>query len=185
MNNQLNFLDHAVLVGYFALILVVSLYLILKEKKDSKANASVDYFLGGKNLSWFVIGASLFASNIGSEHLVGLAGAGAAGDFPAAQFEILAAFMLLLLGWLFVPLYLKSGVFTMPQFLELRYGPWARNYLTWVSILGYVITKIALTITAGGIIFTTLMGIDFWTGAIIVVVATGVYTIFGGLKVVV
>ncbi|PTM05631.1 MAG: sodium transporter [Bacteroidetes bacterium] len=184
-HQQLNFLDHAVLIGYFALILVVSLYLIFKEKKTSTANASSDYFLGGKNLSWFVIGASLFASNIGSEHLVGLAGAGAAGDFPAAQFEILAAFMLLLLGWLFVPLYLRSGVFTMPQFLERRYGPWARNYLTWVSILGYVITKIALTITAGGIIFTTLMGIDFWTGAIIVVVATGVYTIFGGLKVVV
>lgn len=184
-HQQLNFLDHAVLIGYFALILVVSLYLIVKEKKTSTANASSDYFLGGKNLSWFVIGASLFASNIGSEHLVGLAGAGAAGDFPAAQFEILAAFMLLLLGWLFVPLYLRSGVFTMPQFLERRYGPWARNYLTWVSILGYVITKIALTITAGGIIFTTLMGIDFWTGAIIVVVATGVYTIFGGLKVVV
>mgnify|MGYP003630917053 FL=1 len=184
-HQQLNFLDHAVLIGYFALILVVSLYLIIKEKKTSTANASSDYFLGGKNLSWFVIGASLFASNIGSEHLVGLAGAGAAGDFPAAQFEILAAFMLLLLGWLFVPLYLRSGVFTMPQFLERRYGPWARNYLTWVSILGYVITKIALTITAGGIIFTTLMGIDFWTGAIIVVVATGVYTIFGGLKVVV
>tara|TARA_R110002050_G_scaffold258763_1_gene398113 strand:- start:57 stop:1688 length:1632 start_codon:yes stop_codon:yes gene_type:complete len=185
MNQQLNFIDHAVLIGYFALIFVVSLYLIIKEKKTSTANASSDYFLGGKNLSWFVIGASLFASNIGSEHLVGLAGAGAAGDFPAAQFEILAAFMLLLLGWLFVPLYLRSGVFTMPQFLERRYGAWARNYLTWVSILGYVITKIALTITAGGIIFTTLMGIDFWTGAIIVVVATGVYTIFGGLKVVV
>ena len=182
---QLNFLDHAVLIGYFALILVVSLYLILKEKRSSTSDASSDYFLGGKNLSWFVIGASLFASNIGSEHLVGLAGAGASGDFPAAQFEILAAFMLLLLGWLFVPLYLRSGVFTMPQFLERRYGAWARNYLTWVSILGYVITKIALTITAGGIIFTTLMGIDFWTGAIIVVVATGIYTIFGGLKVVV
>ena len=81
-HQQLNFLDHAVLIGYFALILVVSLYLIVKEKKTSTANASSDYFLGGKNLSWFVIGASLFASNIGSEHLVGLAGAGAAGDFP-------------------------------------------------------------------------------------------------------
>lgn len=185
INQQLNLLDYSVLIGYFAIILFLSLYLILKERKETKQSASSEYFLGGKSLSWFVIGASLFASNIGSEHLVGLAGAGAAGDFPAAQFEILAAFMLLLLGWLFVPLYIKSGVFTMPQFLELRYGSWARNYLTWVSILGYVITKIALTITAGGIIFTTLMGIDFWTGAIIVVVATGVYTIFGGLKVVV
>jgi SSS family solute:Na+ symporter len=140
-SQQLTLLDHSVLIGYFALILVVSLYLILKERKTSKTDASSEYFLGGKNLSWFVIGASLFASNIGSEHLVGLAGAGASGDFPAAQFEILAAFMLLLLGWLFVPLYLRSGVFTMPQFLERRYGSWARNYLTWVSILGYVIKK--------------------------------------------
>jgi SSS family solute:Na+ symporter len=113
-SQQLTLLDHSVLIGYFALILVVSLYLILKERKTSKTDASSEYFLGGKNLSWFVIGASLFASNIGSEHLVGLAGAGASGDFPAAQFEILAAFMLLLLGWLFVPLYLRSGVFTLP-----------------------------------------------------------------------
>jgi SSS family solute:Na+ symporter len=144
---------------------------------------SQGYFLGGRNLGWFIVGSSLFASNIGSEHLVGLAGAGASGDFPAAQFEILAAFMLLLLGWLFVPFYIKSGVFTMPEFLEKRYDSWSRGYLSWVSIVSYVITKISITIAAGGIVFTALLGIDFWTGAFVIVVLTGLDTLFGGLKV--
>ena len=181
----LNNLDFIVLGGYFLLVFAIAAILIIRDRRKSKASASEEYFLGGRNLGWFIIGASLFASNIGSEHLVGLAGAGAAGDFPAAQFEILAAFMLLLLGWLFVPFYIKSGVFTMPEFLEKRYSKWARGYLSWVSIIAYVITKISVTIAAGGIIFTALLGIDFWTGAVIVVVATGLYTILGGLKAVV
>ncbi|CAE7423652.1 unnamed protein product, partial [Symbiodinium sp. CCMP2456] len=150
-----------------------------------KGGQSAGYFLGGKNIGWFAVGASLFASNIGSEHLVGLAGAGASGAFPMAQFEILAAIMLLVLAWVFVPIYLRLGVFTMPQFLERRYGSWSRSYLTWVSLIGYVLTKISLTIIAGGIIFVSLLGIDFWLGATLVVVITGVYTIFGGLRVVV
>jgi hypothetical protein len=99
-----------------------------------------------------------------------------------AQFEILAAFMLLLLGWVFAPFYLRSGVFTMPEFLERRYSPAARWYLAAISILGYVLTKISVTIFAGGLVFVTLMGIDFWTGALVVVVATGLYTILGGLR---
>ena len=185
IQTKLEILDILVVVGYFVLIFVIAGILIYKERKSEKSDASTSYFLGGRNLGWFIIGASLFASNIGSEHLVGLAGAGASGDFPAAQFEILAAFMLLLLGWIFVPFYIRSGVFTMPEFLERRYDSWARSYLSWVSILAYVLTKISVTIAAGGIIFTGLLGIDFWTGAFIVVVATGVYTMFGGLKAVV
>lgn len=183
--HTLAFADFAVIIGYFVLVFAIAIVLILRDRKRSTATATEQYFLGGRNLGWFVIGASLFASNIGSEHLVGLAGAGAAGDFPVAQFEILAAFMLLLLGWLFVPLYLRSTAITMPQFLEQRYDGWSRSYLTWVSIIGYITTKIAVTITAGGIIFTALLGIDFWTGAIIVVVGTGLYTVFGGLRAVV
>tara|TARA_R110002072_G_scaffold26877_6_gene88334 strand:- start:4396 stop:5760 length:1365 start_codon:yes stop_codon:yes gene_type:complete len=93
--------------------------------------------------------------------------------------------MLLLLGWVFVPFYLKSGVFTMPEFLEKRYDKWSRGYLSWVSIIAYILTKISVTIAAGGIVFTSLLGISFWTGAIIIVVATGIYTVFGGLKAVV
>ncbi len=183
--STLSFPDYIVLAGYFALIFGLFIYLYLRDRRRGLANDSSAYFLGGRNLPWFIVGASLFASNIGSEHLVGLAGAGAAGDFPVAQFELLASFMLLLLAWVFVPIYLRTGIFTMPQFLEKRYDNWSRSYLTWLSIVGYVLTKIALTIMAGGIIFTALLGIDFWLGAIIVVVATGIYTLFGGLKAVV
>src|SRR5688572_18960166 len=97
------------------------------------------------------------------------------------QFEVLASFMLLILGWVFVPFYLKSGVFTMPEFLERRYSRGARRYLAIVSIIAYVLTKISVTIFAAGIVFETLMGVDFWTGAFVVVIATGLYTVFGGL----
>lgn len=184
--STLQLLDYLVIGGYFLLVFLIVAGIIRKERRQkSSSDATSGYFLGGRKMGWFVIGASLFASNIGSEHLVGLAGAGASGDFPAAQMEILAAFMLLLLGWLFVPFYLRSGVFTMPEFLEKRYDQWSRTYLSWVSIAAYVLTKISVTIAAGGIICTALLGINFWTGAIIIVVATGLYTILGGLKAVV
>src|SRR5687768_10868870 len=98
------------------------------------------------------------------------------------QFEVLASFMLLILGWVFVPFYLRSGVFTMPEFLERRFSAGARWYLAGVSIVAYILTKISVTIAAGGIVFEALMGIDFWTGALVVVIATGVYTVFGGLR---
>ncbi len=186
LENSLNGIDFSVIAGYFLVLVVLVLYItIVDRRKAKKEGAVADYFLGGKNLGWIVIGASLFASNIGTEHLVGLAGAGAAGDFAAGQFEIIAAFALLLLGWLFVPFYLKSGVYTMPEFLEKRYSSWSRGYLSYISIAGYILTKISVTIAAGGIIFTTLLGVDFWTGSIIIVVITGLYTVFGGLKAVI
>ena len=178
---HLTSLDWVVVGLYFVLIFAGALYATWSERRG-KQETSADYFLAGRNTGWFIVGASLFASNIGSEHLVGLAGTGAASGVAVAQFEILAAFILLLLGWLFVPFYLRSGVFTMPEFLERRYSPAARWYLAGISILGYVLTKISVTIFAGGIVFEALMGIDFWTGAIVVVVATGAYTLFGGLR---
>jgi len=171
-------LDYVIIAGYFIIVFGIAAWATIKEKVNA---SSSDYFLGGKNVGWFVIGASLFASNIGSEHLVGLAGSGASSGVAVAQFEIMAGFMLLLLGWVFVPFYVRSGVFTMPEFLEKRYSPGARTYLTWVSIIAYIITKISVTIAAGAIVFTAI-GVEFWTGAIIIVVATGIYTIFGGLK---
>ena len=112
---------------------------------------------------------------------MGLAGTGAASGVAVGQFEVLASLILLILGWVFVPFYLRSGVFTMPEFLERRYSKSARWYLAIVSIIAYVLTKISVTIAAGGIVFEALMGVNFWTGAIVVVIATGVYTIFGGL----
>jgi SSS family solute:Na+ symporter len=172
--------DWVVIGLYFVLVFGGAVWATLRERRGTETSA--DYFLAGRDTGWFIVGASLFASNIGSEHLVGLAGTGAASGVAVAQFEILAAFVLLLLGWVFVPFYLRSGVYTMPEFLERRYSPAARWYLAIVSIIGYVLTKISVTIAAGGIVFEALMGIDFWTGALVVVVATGIYTIFGGLR---
>lgn len=170
-----------VIIGlYFVLVFSVALWVTRSE--TGTRDSSAGYFLAGRNVGWFVIGASLFASNIGSEHLVGLAGTGAASGVAVGQFEILASLILLILGWVFVPFYIKSGVYTMPEFLERRYSAGARWYLAVISVLGYVITKISVTIAAGGIVFNALMGIDFWTGALIVVIATGLYTVLGGLR---
>ena len=176
----LSTLDWVVIAIYFALTFGVAIWASLRER--SQRGTSADYFLAGRNVGWFLVGGSLFASNIGSEHLVGLAGTGAASGFAVAQFEVLASLILLILGWVFVPFYLSSGVYTMPEFLERRYSSGTRWYLAVISIVGYVLTKISVTIAAGGIVFESLMGIDFWTGALIVVIATGIYTIFGGLR---
>ncbi|MCB9303349.1 MAG: sodium/solute symporter [Lewinellaceae bacterium] len=185
MLSSLSVLDLLIILAYFLVVFLLAAWVTIQERRSKAHNyGSQDYFLGGKNLGWFVIGASLFASNIGSEHLVGLAGSGARGDMPAAQFELLASLILILLGWVFVPFYIKSGVFTMPEFLERRYSPAARNYLSVVSILAYVLTKISITIFAGALVFE-VMGVEFWTGAVVVVLATGVYTAFGGLRAVV
>jgi SSS family solute:Na+ symporter len=178
--STLSTLDWVVIIAYFLLTFGVAIWATVIERKS--AGTTKDYFLAGRDAGWFLVGGSLFASNIGSEHLVGLAGTGAASGVAVAQFEILASLILLLLGWLFVPFYLRSGVFTMPEFLERRYSSGARWYLAIISIIAYVLTKISVTIAAGGIVFTALMGIDFWTGALVVVVITGIYTIFGGLR---
>jgi solute:Na+ symporter, SSS family len=180
VTSTLSTLDWVVIVGYFLLTFGVAIWATVIERKS--AGTTKDYFLAGRDAGWFLVGGSLFASNIGSEHLVGLAGTGAASGVAVAQFEILASLILLILGWVFVPFYLRSGVFTMPEFLERRYSPAARWYLAVISIIAYVLTKISVTIAAGGIVFTALMGIDFWTGALVVVVITGIYTIFGGLR---
>ena len=177
---MLEYLDWILIVAYFIIVFLVAFWSSFSKKRRSKSSS--DYFLAGRNIGWFIIGASLFAANIGSEHLVGLAGTGAASGVAVGQFEILASLILLILGWLFVPFYLKSGVFTMPEFLEKRYSAGARWYLAVISIIGYVLTKISVTIAAGGIVFESLMGIEFWTGALIVVIVTGIYTVLGGLR---
>ncbi len=175
--SDLPLIDWLVIIGYFALTLGVAWWV---SRKASQSSA--DYFLASRDSGWFLIGASLFASNIGAEHLVGLAGAGAGSGFAVAHYEIWASMILLLLGWLFVPFYLRSGVYTMPEFLERRYGPSARWYLAVISIIAYVLTKISVTIVAGALVFETLFGGGFWVGAIAIVALTGAYTVLGGLK---
>jgi SSS family solute:Na+ symporter len=180
MEGSLQLVDWLVIVAYFLAVFTVVWW--GERGNQHTRDTSAGYFLAGRNIGWFVIGASLFASNIGAEHLVGLAGTGAKNGVVFGQYECQASAILLILTWLFVPFYLRSGVYTMPEFLERRYGPAARWYLAIISIVGYVLTKISVTIAAGGIVFTALAGVGFWTGAVIVVLATGVYTIFGGLR---
>ncbi len=181
MLNTLSFWDIAIIAAYFGIILWIAKW---ASGSKSKSGDSVDYFLAGKSQGWLVVGASLFASNIGSEIILGVSGAGARANMPMANFEIIASLVLILLGWVFVPFYLRTGVYTMPEFLEKRYSKACRNYLSVVSILAYVITKISLIIFAGALVFETI-GIPFWTGAIITVIATGFYTVLGGLKAVI
>lgn len=178
---ELSLLDIVTIGVYFLMVFAIAWWASRRERSQ---NESTDYFLAGRDVGWFVVGASLFASNIGSEHLIGLAGSGFAEGVPVAQYEILAGIALLLLGWVFVPFYLKSNVSTMPEFLEKRYDRKSRVYLSVVSIIGYVLTKISVTIYAGGIVFEAI-GVDFWVGAFVLVIATGIYTVFGGLKAVV
>ena len=176
-------LDWIVIAGYFGILLGVAWWVIRKGKDTSE-----DYFLAGRNLGWFVVGASIFASNIGSEHLVGLAGSGATDGVAMAHYE-LHAWCLLVLGWVLAPFYMRSKVFTMPEFLERRFNPMSRTMLSLISLFAYVLTKIAVGIFAGGVVFSTLLpdlsflGLDsFWIGSVMVLILTGVYTALGGLR---
>lgn len=173
-------LDFAVLFAYFAAVAAIS-YWSSKKSLDSSEN----YFLSGRSVGWLAVGASLFASNISAEHFIGLAGSGASSGLAVGQFEWLACFILLLLGWFFVPFYLRLGVFTMPQFLEQRYDSRCRTYLSMVSLIAYVFTKISVAVFAGALVLKEVLGWNIWVGAIVLVVATGIYTIFGGLRAVI
>ncbi|MEM9280545.1 MAG: sodium:solute symporter [Verrucomicrobiota bacterium] len=172
--------------------MIVALYFggliwIVKWSSRQVTNTT-DYFLAGRHAGWFVVGASLFASNIGSEHIVGLAGNGAASGMAMAHWE-LHAWVMILLAWVFVPFYYRSGVFTMPEFLERRFNSRTRWVLSLVSLLAYVFTKVSVTVYAGALVFMTLLPDTFgtpenafWVGAFTTVILTGIYTVFGGLR---
>ncbi len=176
-------IDWIVLGAFLLVLMMVIRWVIMRED-----HTSADYFLAGRNVGWVVIGASIFASNIGSEHLVGLAGAGAESGMAMAHWEM-QGWIILILGWLFVPFYARSKVFTMPEFLERRYNTATRNFLSIISLVSYVLTKVAVTVYAGGIVFKEVFGIDewlgidfFWFGAVGLVVITGIYTVLGGMR---
>jgi SSS family solute:Na+ symporter len=181
--STLNAIDWIIIAGYFLIILGLAWW-VIKRRQDT----TTDYFLAGRHLGWLIVGASIFASNIGSEHLVGLAGSGATDGVAMAHYE-LHAWCLLVLGWVMVPFYIRSKVFTMPEFLERRFSPTARTVLSAISLVAYVLTKIAVGIFAGGVVFSVLlpelnfMGLDsFWIGSVLVIVLTGLYTIMGGMR---
>ncbi|MCD7937622.1 MAG: sodium:solute symporter [Tannerellaceae bacterium] len=173
-----------VVIAIFAVALIGIIVWVLNQKQEN----SGDYFLGGRDATWIAIGASIFASNIGSEHLIGLAGAGASSGMAMAHWEI-QGWMILILGWVFVPFYERSMVLTMPEFLERRYNKESRTILSVISLVSYVLTKVAVTVYAGGLVFQQVFGIQelwgidfFWIAAIGLVVITALYTIFGGMR---
>ena len=179
--------DWIAIAAYFTVLLIVAWSAITKEKDNA-----TDYFLAGRNLGWWIIGASIFASNIGSEHIVGLAGSGAKDGVALAHYEF-HAWCLLVLAWVFVPFYARSLVFTMPEFLERRFSTRSRYVLSIVSLLTFIVSKIAVGIFAGGVVFGALlpdlrinlggMEIDsFWIGSVLVVLLTGLYTMLGGMR---
>jgi SSS family solute:Na+ symporter len=180
-------LDWLAIAFYFGILLCVAWW-VVRRAKDTAA----DYFLAGRNLGWWVIGASIFASNIGSEHIVGLAGSGAKDGVAMAHYE-LHAWCLLVLAWVFVPFYARSLVFTMPEFLERRFSTSSRYVLSIVSLITFIVSKIAVGIFAGGVVFSTLLpeihltlgGIEinsFWIGSVAVIALTGLYTALGGMR---
>jgi len=173
-----------IVLGLFCLGLVGIIFWVTKKKNET----TTDYFLAGRDATWLAIGASIFASNIGSEHLVGLAGAGASSGMAMAHWEM-HGWIILILGWFFVPFYARSGVFTMPEFLEKRYNRGSRSVLSIISLVSYVFTKVAVTVYAGGIVFKQVFGIEsmfgidfFWISAVGLVLLTGIYTTLGGMK---
>jgi SSS family solute:Na+ symporter len=172
-------IDWIIVFFYFVAIGGIAWWVMRRRQEDAAG-----YFLASRHVGWYVIGASIFASNIGSEHIVGLASTGAQSGVALGHYE-LHSWCVLLLGWVFVPFYLRSRVFTMPEFLELRYTPKARWFLSVISLIAYVLTKVSVTVYAGAVVFETLMGVEFWTGALVVVIVTGVYTALGGLRAVV
>jgi len=175
-------------VALFAAAMVWIVVDVMKKKKSS----SSDYFLSGRDATWIAIGASIFASNIGSEHLIGLAGSGASSGMAMAHWEM-QGWMVLILAWVFVPFYERSMVYTMPEFLEKRYDRTSRKILTYISLISYVLTKVAVTVYAGGLVFQQVFGIEsirifgmdvdfFWVAAIGLVLITAVYTVLGGME---
>ncbi|WP_340114812.1 sodium:solute symporter [Maribellus mangrovi] len=176
-------LDWIVIAGFAVLLIGIIIWVFMQKEETSG-----DYFLAGRGATWVAIGASIFASNIGSEHLIGLAGAGASSGMAMAHWEI-QGWMILILGWVFVPFYSRSMVTTMPEFLERRYNKESRSILSLISLISYVLTKVAVTVYAGGLVFKevfgieTLWGIDFfWISAIGLVLITAIYTVIGGMK---
>jgi SSS family solute:Na+ symporter len=172
-------IDYLVLALYFIVIFAIGYYFARKER------TTTDYFLASRDVAWWAIGASLFSSNIGSEHFIGLAGTGAASGMAVGHFEWLAAIIVLILGWVFVPFYLRSNIYTMPEFLERRYSSACRLYLASISLIAYIFTKIAVAIFAGAIVLKAVLGWNMVQSSLALVIATGIYTVAGGLAAVI
>ena len=168
-------IDLLVLVAY--LIIVLSLGFYYSRRSDENYS---DYFLAGRNIGWFTVGISIFATNISSEHFIGLAGSGSTRGLAVGQFELMAIFTLIFLGWILAPIYLKSGVVTVPEFLEKRFDRKIRKMFAGFSIAIYIFTKILVSLFAAGLLFYKIFGLNIYASSIIIVLITGLYSVTGG-----
>ncbi|HUW20747.1 MAG TPA: sodium/solute symporter [Sedimentisphaerales bacterium] len=173
-------LDLGVIIAYLLGIMIIGIWVGFRRHASSQ-----QYFLAGKSLGWFSIGAALFASNISTIHLVGLAAAGADVGMVMGNFEWMASFCLIILGLVFAPFYFKSRISTLPEFLEKRYSPQARTCLAFVAITGALLIHIGISLFAGAKLFQSFLGIDVMWSILIISAVTVIYTALGGLKAVV
>jgi SSS family solute:Na+ symporter len=200
MSEGLSPYDYVVLVLYFVVIVGVglstSLFSFIRAKYRRWRNPeaieenvpppdSGSYFLAGRNMSWWAVGASLFSSNIGGEHFIGLAATGAREGIVVGWFEWTGLMYILLLAYLFVPIYLQSRIVTTPEYLEKRFNKHIRTYLAVLSMIIYIFTKVSVTIFAAAVVFDTILQLNIWISATIILIATGVYTVAGGLSAVI
>ncbi|HSC06651.1 MAG TPA: sodium:solute symporter [Steroidobacteraceae bacterium] len=181
-------IDWAVVAAYFVVNTIICIWAALQKEKNT-----ADYFLASRSAGWFLIGSSIFASNIGAEHLIGLAGSGAGSGMAFAHWE-LHSYLCLVLGWIFAPFYLRSKIFTTPEFLEKRYTPGTRTLLSLIFLFSYILTKASVTIFAGAFAIQTILGYQhvnlplfgevdfFWFAALFLVIVTGVFVVLGGMK---
>lgn len=177
-----NAADISVIVIYFVVVMAVGLWAMFSTNRGTVGG----FFLAGRSMVWWPIGASLFASNIGSGHFVGLAGTGAASGIAMGGFEWNALVFVVVLGWVFVPIYIKAGVVTMPEYLRKRFGgKRIQIYLSILSLLLYIFTKISADIFSGAIFINLALGLDIYLAIFILLAITALYTITGGLAAVI
>lgn len=170
--------DIAVVAAYFILVVLIGLFAMWKANRNTVSG----YFLAGRSMNWAAVGASLFVSNIGSEHFIGLAGSGATSGLSVAAWELNALLLLQLLGWVFIPVYIQSGVYTMPEFLSKRYGGRRlKVYFAVLSLVLYIFTKLSVDLYAGALFIQESLGWNLYLSIILLIAMTALMTVTGGL----
>ena len=185
---SLHFLDILIMISGGLLVLGTALLSSSRTSSKGCANAESakqDFFLANRSVSWWVVGASLLAANIGTEHFVGQAGTACSSGLAVALYEWLASYLLFLLGFVFGPVYLKEGIATIPEWFETRFNTSCRVLLAVISLLGAVVTKISASLFAGALLCEVVLGINFWVSLPFILILTGFYSAIGGLRAVV
>ena len=180
MSEKISFIDSSIIIIYLVGILVIGIMSVRLKKMTSDG-----YFLAGRGLNWIMVGAALFASNISTIHLVGLAASGYNEGLVWGNFEWLASITLIMLGLIFAPFYFKSKISTLPEFLEKRYDSRSRTVLAFIAIIGALFVHIGMSLYAGAVVFETFFGINVITSILVISIVTTIYTVLGGLKAVV